>query len=253
MMTEAALASAVRAAGIDVPILHEEVTASANQTALRLAEQGAPEWTIVTAGHQTAGRGRLGRGWVDRPGRALMFSVVLRPSLEPALVSLLSLLAGASMAQAAREVGAGDAACKWPNDLLLAGRKVGGILAEARSSGDRIEHVVVGIGVNLGEPPEGVPGAGALGDVDGPRLLERFLGRFRAGYGPGRTGFAASVLDAYRPLCSTLGRAVRARTTGGEEIEGRAIDLEPSGGLLLEVEGTRRAVTFGEIEHLDAP
>lgn len=252
MMTEAALASAVRAAGIDVPILHEEVTASTNQTALRLAEQGAPEWTVVTAGHQTAGRGRLGRAWVDRPGQALMFSVVLRPSLEPELASLLSLLAGASMAEAAHDVGAGGAVCKWPNDLLLEDRKVGGILAEARSSGDRIEHVVVGIGVNLGEPPGRVARAGALGDVDGPRLLERFLGRFRAGYRPGRVGFASSVLDAYRPVCSTLGRTVRARTTGGEEVEGRAVDLDPSGGLVLDVEGTPRTVTFGEIEHLDA-
>lgn len=252
MMTEAELASAVRAVGIDVAPVHEEVTASTNRTALRLAEEGAPEWTVVTAGHQTAGRGRLGRPWVDRPGQALMFSVVLRPPVEPGLAALVSLLAGTAMAQAARELGVRDAACKWPNDLLLEERKVGGILAEARTSGDRIDHLVLGIGVNLGDPPEEVPDAGALGSIEGPRLLAGFLRSFRAGYRPGEPGFRSNVLDAYRPLCSTLGRRVRARTTGGEEVEGLAVGLDEGGGLVLRAEGSLRTVAFGEIEHLDA-
>ena len=84
MLTEENLREALRAAGIEAPPRFDEVTESTNRTALALAEAGAPEWTVVAAGHQTAGRGRLGRTWVSRPGAAVQFSVVLRPSsLEP--------------------------------------------------------------------------------------------------------------------------------------------------------------------------
>ena len=91
-----------------------------------MAAAGTPEWTLVAAGHQTQGRGRLGRTWLDEPGRALMFSFVLRPELDPGSGGLLTLLAGTALASASSELGDQRTACTWPNDLLVAGRKAAG-------------------------------------------------------------------------------------------------------------------------------
>ena len=103
MLTEERLRAAVRAAGIDAPARFDEVMESTNRTALGLAVEGAPAWTVVGTGHQTAGRGRLGRTWVSRPGSAVMFSVLLRPSAAPERVGLLSLAAGVAGAVACKD------------------------------------------------------------------------------------------------------------------------------------------------------
>jgi BirA family biotin operon repressor/biotin-[acetyl-CoA-carboxylase] ligase len=113
------------------PVRAEEVTGSTNATAAALADDGAPEWTLVSAGHQTEGRGRLGRTWVDEPGRAFILSVVLRPTLAPARAGIMSLAAGAAMAEAIHEVAGRRATCKWPNDVLIRDGKVGGVLLES--------------------------------------------------------------------------------------------------------------------------
>ncbi len=113
----------------------DEVTGSTNVTARELAEAGTPEWTLVGASHQTEGRGRLGRAWVDEPSGALMVSMVLRPALPASDAAVLTLLAGAAWAEAATATRAGaDVRCKWPNDLLIGDRKAGGILERV---GDR--------------------------------------------------------------------------------------------------------------------
>src|SRR5438093_12004733 len=118
---ELALRRALAEAGIDAPVHYENVTGSTNTMALALAAGGDPEWTVVAAGHQTGGRGRLGRGWVSEPGGSLLFSFVLRPSLAPERALLLTLLAGVAMAEACRLVGGAEVACKWPNDLVVDG------------------------------------------------------------------------------------------------------------------------------------
>ncbi|HJY31262.1 MAG TPA: biotin--[acetyl-CoA-carboxylase] ligase, partial [Actinomycetota bacterium] len=183
MLSEDALVRALERVGLRAPVRFDEVTASTQATALELAATGTPEWTLVAAGHQTQGRGRLGRTWLDGPGRALMFSFVLRPELDPASGGLLTLLAGTAMAQACFELADQRAACKWPNDLLVAGRKAGGILAESRIEGGRFDHVVIGVGVNLGEPPPDIPGAGAV-EAEDDELLDAFLSAFVRGYRP---------------------------------------------------------------------
>jgi BirA family biotin operon repressor/biotin-[acetyl-CoA-carboxylase] ligase len=110
VLNEDALARALAAAGLSAPVRWDDVTASTNATALALAADGCPTWTLVGAGHQTAGRGRHGRTWVDRPGAALMCSVVLRP-WEPERVGLVSLAAGAAIAEAASEASGLDVRC----------------------------------------------------------------------------------------------------------------------------------------------
>lgn len=236
--------------GVEAPVRFDEVTGSTQRTALEMASAGAPEWTLVAAGHQTEGRGRQGRAWVDEPGRALMFSLVLRPDLEPERGGLLPLLAGTAMARAGREVAGAPVGCKWPNDLLVGDRKVGGILAESVLDGGSFAHVVLGVGVNLRVAPD-VAGAAAL-DAGPARLLMAFLDLFARHYEPAHPAFAGAVVEGYRRVCSTLGRRVRASTTGGLIVEGEAVDVDEEGGLVVRTAIALETVRFGEIEHLDA-
>lgn len=250
MLSENALRRALGRAGLDAPVRFDEVTGSTQRTALELAEAGAPEWTLVAAGHQTEGRGRLGRSWHDEPGQALMFSLVLRPDLTPERGGLLTLLAGWAMATACREVGR-DVFCKWPNDLLLDERKVGGILAESVVEGERFAHVALGVGVNLRSAPPDVAGSGALGDTDAAALLEAFVGHFAHRYEPGHPAFAGAVLEGYRGVSATLGRRVRAlRADGGLGPVGEAVDVDETGALVVRTARGLESLRFGEVEHL---
>ncbi len=250
MLSTSELERALAAAGLHAPVRFEEVTGSTNATALALADQGAVEWTLVAAGHQTAGRGRMGRTWVDRPGEALMCSFVLRPAtLDPAAAGLIPLLAGAAMAEAAAEVSGADVRCTWPNDLLLAGGKVGGILVESAVEDGRLRHVVVGAGVNLSAPPD-VPDATDLGGVDPAVLLTAFLRAFRDGYVPDHPGFAERVRARWRERSATLDTDVEAIDHDGSAIRGRAVDVDERGALVIETDRGVVVVTSGEVRHL---
>ena len=254
MMSEARLRESAQGAGLpEAPAEFHEVIGSTQARALELASEGAPEWTLVAAGHQTGGRGRLGRTWLDEAGRSLLFSVVFRPAVEPGYLGLLSLLAGGSVATACRDIAAVPAGCKWPNDVLVRGRKVAGLLAEARVTGGRVEHAVLGVGVNLEEPPRGLPQATGLEGADPGDLLTAFLREFRERYRPDDESLAAGeVLTFYYGMCDTLGREVRARTLDGRTVEGRAVHIGKEGSLIIDARsGSRVSVAFGEIEHLD--
>ena len=249
MLSEQALSRALERAGLHAPVRFDEVTGSTQATAVRMAVDGAPEWTLVAASHQTAGRGRLGRTWTDQPGHALLFSLVLRPTLEPDSIGTISLLAGTALTTACRDVAAADATCKWPNDVLVNGRKAGGILAEGRVAVSSVEFIVVGIGVNLGSPPSDVPNAAAV-DADAEMLLTAFLHGFAHGYRPSNESFGHDVIASYRDVCSTLGTRIRARTTGGKVVEGDAVDVDETGALIVRVGEAVERVRFGEVEHL---
>jgi BirA family biotin operon repressor/biotin-[acetyl-CoA-carboxylase] ligase len=248
------LGHAVRAAGIDaVPVWFDEVR-STNDEARRLAAEGAPEWTVVAAAHQTAGRGRLGRRWLDVPGRSLLCSVILRPRLGPDDGHLLTLATAVDLLEAAGVSGLG---AKWPNDIVAGERKCAGILAEAQVRDGAFDHVVLGVGVNVTAGPEDLPEelrdtATSLAiegaSVDRHGLLTAFLGALRARLDG--DGFPRGVVEAYRPRCRTLGRRVRATTTSGNGVEGRAVDVDERGNLLVERDGRIERVSFGEVEHV---
>jgi BirA family transcriptional regulator, biotin operon repressor / biotin---[acetyl-CoA-carboxylase] ligase len=262
VLTAELVARAVAEAGIDSVPRFDESTGSTNTDLTALGGAGAPEWTVAVANEQTAGRGRLGRSWESRRGLTLPVSVLLRPRVAGSEVPLLSLAAGVAMAEACRQAVAVEVRCKWPNDLVVGGRKLGGILTEASVEGGVVAFAVIGTGVNLLHGRDDFPEDLRLpatsvalegGHPDFEALLRAYLAGLRELYGEAGTGLATTAVSRYRPLCDTIGRRVRARTLGGEVLDGQAVGVGERGELLLQTEGggTER-VAFGEVEHLDA-
>jgi BirA family transcriptional regulator, biotin operon repressor / biotin---[acetyl-CoA-carboxylase] ligase len=249
LLTRDDLLDALARIRVTAPVRADEVTGSTNATALEMAREGAPQWTLVAAAHQTEGRGRLGRSWEDVADRALLCSVVLRPDLAPNRAGLLSLLAGAAMAEAIGEVTGHRVSCKWPNDLLSHEHKVGGILLESSLRGDELDAVVVGVGVNL-DPPEGVEGAAGIGDAPLRDLLGAFLVRVAETYTAQEPSWGERVKARWLPVSGTIGRRVRATTAEGAEVVGRAVGIDGFGGLRLSTDAGEAVVRFGEVTHL---
>ena len=174
------------------PVHYFETLDSTNDLAKALAVQGAPEGTVVVAEAQTSGRGRLGREWDSPPGVGLYVSLVLRPMLPPMELPQITLTTAVAVVRAVRRVAGLAPGIKWPNDLLLNGKKLGGILTEMETESDRIRHVVVGLGLNVnnpGFPPELAATATSLALEAGRtfsrvNLLQAWLEEFEALYEP---------------------------------------------------------------------
>jgi BirA family biotin operon repressor/biotin-[acetyl-CoA-carboxylase] ligase len=225
---------------LGTPRLHLRATTSTNDRARELARAGAPDGTLVTAGEQTAGRGRQGRAWVAPAGSALLASLVLRDA--PALLPFRAAVAVAAVA------GAG-AAIKWPNDVLLDGRKLAGILAEGRPQEG---WAVLGIGVNVALRPADLPaelrdGAATLGLE--PRDVDAVLGRLLAELETALALDRGALLAAWRARDALLGRPVA--WTGGA---GTGAGVDEDGRLLVDrADGTRAALEAGEVHIGSAP
>jgi BirA family transcriptional regulator, biotin operon repressor / biotin---[acetyl-CoA-carboxylase] ligase len=246
--------------------LHEEL-GSTQERARELARAGAPHGTLVVSKVQTGGRGRLGRRW-GSPAGGLWMSLVLRPGISTEVVARITQASAVGVAKALRELGV-EVRIKWPNDLLVDGRKICGILAESSvesvplaakkvepGEGRSVDFVVLGIGLNANLDPEDLGLAerdvstlrSELGrDVDLRALLESLLSHLDAELGKIRD-FGA-ILDDWRALNCTLGERVRVRKFG-EVLEGRALDLGPEGELLIETDEGVVALYEGEIEQL---
>jgi BirA family biotin operon repressor/biotin-[acetyl-CoA-carboxylase] ligase len=237
------------------PVHHFETLDSTNDLAKKLAAQGAPEGAVVVAEAQTGGRGRLGREWNSPPGVGLYVSLVLRPMLPPMELPQITLTTAVAVVRAVRRVAGVAPGIKWPNDLLVNGKKLGGILTEMETESDRIRHVVVGLGLNVnnpGFPPElagtatslSLAGGGAYSRV---KLLQAWLEEFEALYGRFLNQGFPEILEEWKRADETLGKAVTVRQ-GPREISGQALDVAPDGALLLRTaNGEIVRVTSGEI------
>lgn len=235
--------------GLDAPyeVRYVERTESTNEVARSLAETGADE-VVVLADTQTAGRGRLGRAWSSASG-GIYLSVLVRPTLPPGEVSVLTLLAAVAVAQAIEERG-GAPTIKWPNDVRLEGKKVSGILTEMEGEADRVSWVIVGIGINANVDSEDLPPGGTSlrseleTDVDRASLVRDVLERFYALQADPRGG-----LEDWRSRSDTIGRTVRI-STHDSDICGEAIDVTYPGHLRVETDSGMVDVHTGDCEYL---
>lgn len=206
-----------------------EETTSTNAVASDWAAQGAPDGAIVVTDHQTAGRGRLDRSWYAPPGECLLFSMVLTPRARPDQLGLLNLAAAAALCLSLRPHT--PARVKWPNDVMMGGRKVAGILSEGSES---FAVVGVGLNVNVAEFPGELAGTATslLRETGAPadrlELLRGYLEEFDRLY----ASFPEGVVSAYEPLCETLGLRVRVQLPD-RALEDEATGIDPTGGLVL--------------------
>jgi BirA family biotin operon repressor/biotin-[acetyl-CoA-carboxylase] ligase len=199
---------------------------------------------VAVADHQTAGRGRLGRTWQAPPGASLLMSVLLRPQLDPGRLHLATAAVALAAADACEQVAGFRPELKWPNDLLVADRKLAGVLAESD-----LPAVVVGIGMNVNWDTD-VPSGGVAANQVSGRAVDRhaLLDALLAALAPRADDWDA-VGSEYRRRCATIGRLVRVELAD-ESFTGTAADVSDEGHLLVDVGTCIRTVTAGDVVHL---
>jgi len=237
-------------------VLHFFKTDSTNRVAMELGFTGEPEGAVVMAEEQSAGRGRAGRSWHSEKGTGLYFSILLRPRLCPAQAPLLTMLAGISAQAAVEAVTALKPELKWPNDLLLNGKKLGGILTEMHAEPSAVRFVVVGIGINTNQekfPAELTSIATSLRKESGRitfrlELLVRLLSQFESDYSRFLSEGATFVVERFQAASNfAKGRRVRVET-GSESYVGTTAGLSPEGLLLVKREnGPPTTVIAGDV------
>ena len=241
----------------------EVVAEVASTNAALMADEHAPDRSVLVAEHQSAGRGRLDRSWESPPGAGLTFSVLLRPSAPLLTWGWLPLLAGVALHDAVAATVGVATALKWPNDLLAgagversAYGKVAGILAQ--TSGDA---VIIGVGLNVSTAADELPFPGATSltlsgarAVDRTALLAAILAALDRRYSQWSDvdgdAEACGLTEAYRDACATIGQQVRVSGTDAEVVVGRAVDIDAGGRLRLDVDGVERSIGAGDVEHL---
>jgi len=235
-------------------IEHHMTIGSTNERARELAEEGWPDGSVVVSEAQETGKGRLGRGW-SSPRGGIWFSLILTPDMRPNEAPTLTLSGGTAVAEALVKAGF-DAKLKWPNDVLIGDKKVCGILTEMSGEMERIDYIVMGIGINANCRVEDLPKevrakATTLLEVKGSpvnrkKLFADILLAFEGIYGLGPD----EIISRLKKRSATLGRRVRIHTQNGD-IEGTARDLDATGALILELaSGERQTIYSGDCEHL---
>jgi len=236
----------VKVVGRDIRVFQE--TSSTNDVAEKLARDGAPEGVVVFAESQTKGRGRLGRHWLSPAKKGLWFSVLLRPDLRPQAATQLTVAAATSLARAIRSQTGLQPEIKWPNDILLGGKKAAGILTELSAELDHIRYVIIGVGVDvnvaaLDFPPELRKLATSLRIESGQPvsradLAVAVLRELDADYARIYGGGFEALADEWEERCSTLGRNVSIHI-GNRNVAGRAESLDADGALLVRTQHGR--------------
>jgi len=220
--------------------IHAYETVDSTQTVLaRFAREGAPEGTLVSAAHQTVGRGRRGHRWWDASGDSLLMSILLRPCVTTQETPSLALVAGLAVADALEAVATVAARIRWPNDVLVGGKKISGVLPEAVSGADgRVAYVLLGIGINIDQdvfPDDLRDEAISLRQATGVRheqgrVRDAVLESLDLRYAEWLSAGFPRLRDAWRRRACTLGERVR----GADGTEGVAVDVDDTGALLVD-------------------
>jgi BirA family biotin operon repressor/biotin-[acetyl-CoA-carboxylase] ligase len=252
--------TALAALAPDLTVEVLETATSTNAVAADRARAGAPEGLVVVAEHQTAGRGRLDRTWESPARSAVIFSLVLRPSVPLADWPWLPLLTGHTVTKALRAM-TYDAGVKWPNDVLIGDRKLAGILVERIETPDG-PAAIVGVGLNVSQTAEElpVPTATSLAIESGATpdrtaLLVSVLRSLREAYDLWQAGGAAATAhlrSSYAAACVTVGRDVRVDLPGGEVLTGRATGVDAGGRLIVAGPAGETVVGAGDVVHVRA-
>jgi BirA family biotin operon repressor/biotin-[acetyl-CoA-carboxylase] ligase len=248
----------------DNPIFHKCIympeVDSTQQTIKRLALQNEPEGVIAVTDKQKNGRGRRGRQWEDTGSKNLIFSVLLRPQLNPGEVQLLNLAAGLAVSGTLKNHYDLNAELKWPNDVLINGKKICGILSEAACEADRIYYAITGIGVNVNTSAatmnKNIRTAATSMQIESnrctarPLLLSIILANFAELIETlNRANGAAELIRLYRNNCNTIGKEVRV-IQDSDIFIGRAEDVTEQGALIVSIDGTRKIFAAADVQHL---
>jgi BirA family biotin operon repressor/biotin-[acetyl-CoA-carboxylase] ligase len=241
--------------GREIQVFRE--TTSTSDVVEKLARDGVAEGAVVFAESQTRGRGRLGRRWLSPAGAGLWLSVLLRPTCRPNEMTRLTIAAAVAVARAVREQTGLDPEVKWPNDLLLRGRKFAGILTELSGEQDRVRHAVLGIGVDVNLTAANLPAdlrrqtTSLRLELGRPvlraELAVALLRELDIVYGRLSAGQFEQLADEWESACTTLGREIEV-AVGDRRLKGRAEALDQDGSLLLRTRyGRIERVTGGDV------
>lgn len=237
-------------------LIYLEETDSTNTRAKELGAAGAPHGTLVVAEKQNAGKGRRGRSWESPAGSSIYMTILLRPDFAPSQAPMLTLVMAHSIAGAIREQTQAEVGIKWPNDLVVNGKKICGILTEMNAGVGRIDYVVIGVGINVnteGFPEEIADKATSLylelgKKQDRAKLIAAGMQRFEEDYEKFcAAGDLSPFVEEYNKILVNCGKEVRVLEPGNE-YNARSFGIDASGELQVEkADGTREAVFAGEV------
>ncbi|HDZ91704.1 MAG: biotin--[acetyl-CoA-carboxylase] ligase [Deltaproteobacteria bacterium] len=236
-------------------IVYFRETDSTNARARELADQGAPEGTLVVAESQTKGRGRKGRSWFSPPGTGIYASLILRPDLSPDEAPRITFVTAISAAEALLSLTLLDVAIKWPNDILIKEKKVAGILTEISAEMDVIDYMVVGLGMNVNNPhlPHDIAERATSvlmetgGEFQRVKILREYLRRQERYYQVLRESGFGPVLGRWKELTNTIGKRVMVEMID-RRYTGVVTGVDPDGVLILQEEGGQvRRILSGDV------
>ena len=233
---------------------------STNSIAKFLANHSAEEGTVLVSEIQTNARGRLGKKW-EAPDGGVWMSMILRPNVPPARIGLITLATGVAIAKSIRSLGL-DAKIKWPNDVLIHGDKMSGVLTEVNATFNEIDWVVVGIGIDsnikLEDFSEDIrSGTTTLTEelptqIDENDLIAIFLNEFEKVYNLYKDGEIEAILKDWRDLSDTIGKYVNISQTGGKITQGYVVGINNEGSLIIErQDGTLEKIISGELRTVE--
>ncbi len=238
-------------------IVSYEETDSTNDVATQLATQGMPEGTVVFAESQSKGRGRLGRSWVSPKGKSILMSVIFRPKLLPSQASQVTLMSAVAVAKMIEKETGLAPQIKWPNDILIEGKKVAGILTEMQSETDQVRFLIVGIGVNITVPAESLPENATSIYLETAysvqrtafriQLAQELLRQLEAGYDLLHDGKWEAIQQEWQHRSFLTGKHVNVRCME-RQIEGTVTGLDPDGSLLVRLDhGLTERIVAGDV------
>ncbi len=230
--------------------------ASTNISAQKLADQGATEGTIIVSEQQTKGKGRFSRHWHSIVKKGIYCSIILRPNFKPEDAPGLSLMTAVAMADTCAEFTKATVQIKWPNDILLNRKKTAGILTELSAEKNKINHVIVGIGMNINHDANDFPfelketatsvALENCSHINRVQFLQKFLVNFENLYTQYKHDRLASMLTKLRDYSSLIGTQIQL-ASGNDIIDGKVLDINQDGALLLDCDGEIKTICSGEV------